>query len=163
MTIKTQDLVVMLMVAEAMILLVMILRIRRRTSQLRRSGRREGGADIARLAGELESLIRQVDRRMTARIAELEQLVSRAAAGTADAPRSQAHPPGAAEWQALTAPQGSDEHLRDEAPDDTSLRAEIAGLADEGLNSIEIAARVERPIGEIELLLRLRHTSVADR
>lgn len=41
-------------------------------------------------------------------------------------------------------------------PEESSLSARVQALADQGLTPLEIAGRVEHPIGEVQLILNLR-------
>ncbi|MCD6364253.1 MAG: hypothetical protein J7M14_00080 [Planctomycetes bacterium] len=161
MTPTASDVVIMLLVVESIILLVMILRVRRRISQARGKRLQEPAADFVRLAGEMEGMIRQIDRNLTARLAQLEQLIDQAGVKATGPPYSTS----AADGRGLqnSAPMDvAGEGFHDMAASDTSIHREILKLAEEGLAGSEIAARLERPIGEIELVLRLHHGSPAD-
>ncbi|HUY33929.1 MAG TPA: hypothetical protein VMV69_14375 [Pirellulales bacterium] len=110
----------------------------------------------------LERLMRDAERQIT----RLEELGERASRLTSGEPASSL-PPGHFARPADAGshgPSGAKASLRADAP---AVRAmapaarrheEIYALADSGLTSAAIAARIGSPVGEIELILGLRHT-----
>ncbi len=106
-------------------------------------------------AAHLETLLAQTEDR----IAELERLMAVAAGhdGTTqptDPPRvptpDQSRSPGAPH----------DRSQREDAGPIDPLHRRVYGLADEGCSAIDIARKLDRPTGQIELILALRKTAL---
>ncbi len=105
---------------------------------------RQIGAQLDTRAARLEALIHEADER----IAQLQAMGT----GTAARPQETSHPG--------TAPPGPlpPDRPRDPAspPLESPHHDEVYALADAGYSAKEIAARLDRPSGEIELILALR-------
>lgn len=105
-------------------------------------------AGIETRAARLEELIRQADERIEALRA------AKADSGSG----AEASPPGAAPASRMQGTAPADELIAPlrapPAPD--PRHAEVYALADEGLSPREVARRLGRPNGEIELILALR-------
>jgi hypothetical protein len=103
---------------------------------------------------ELSEMSRQISAQLDTRASKLEALIKEAdeklAALKAAAGNGQASAPVAAPYV---------EPLREPAPDSSveSQHHEVYELADQGRSPREIAERLDRPSGEIELILALRH------
>lgn len=87
-------------------------------------------------AARIEVLLEQADERLAA----LETATP--AAPTADAPRTPAPPAGFS--------------LTDTTPTTDPLHRKVYDLADRGLTPVDIARQIDRPTGQIELILALR-------
>lgn len=151
--------------AEAPVLAVLIVRwVRRR--QPRPPARMDVAVrrlqeDVRRMSTELHSLARDIDRRLEERLTQLndtiacceariDQLRTLAAAPTAESTAASVHAP-----ETPTPTDQPDEDAKD-PPSQYVGDGEIARLAEEGLPAFEIARRLDRQVGEVELALRLR-------
>jgi hypothetical protein len=97
---------------------------------------------------ELAEMARQVSAQLETRAARLQELLDRADQTIARLERltgRAAHDAPAADSSAPTA-----------APPEPPAHAEVYRLADGGLGAAEIATRLDRPRGEVELILALR-------
>ena len=99
--------------------------------------------DISSLMNELADMANQVGRQIDARAARLEQLIR-----VADERIEQLNSTPSARAPAPAA------HIQDSDPDPRDL--EIYRLHDQGLLPRDIAHRLARPAGEVELILALR-------
>ena len=159
---------VALLGAEAPVLAALIVRWVRRRRATPPPARPDVGLrrlqeDVRRMSAELHGLAQDIDRRLEDRLAQLndaiasceERISQLRALGMPPAPE-----PAAAEidqGEPAAAAEESDEQL-----DEGEVRSqyvgdgEIARLADEGLPAFEIARRLDRQVGEVELAMRLR-------
>ena len=158
----SESIVVALFAAEALILLALILRRSRRRAS---NGPAAANGSVRRLQQDIRALTRQLgeaaedlDRRMAERLTQLEELLSSAEArlGSPDSPRRAEGAPGA------TAPpppaEAPEEHDTAAGPEDAPVPTgpeRIRQLADQGLSSVQIARRIGRPVGEVELILSI--------
>ena len=118
---------------------------------------------------QLHRFARDIDRRIEARLAELGDLLARAEeasarlrAATADADQERPPAPEPAPERGEEPPAGQalSQESPPAAPGAVGHR-EIRDLADQGLSSVEIARRVGRPVGEVELVLSIRRAGTA--
>jgi chromosome segregation ATPase len=103
-------------------------------------------SDVAELAGQLEDYARQIDQQVAQRLDRLEALLTKADEKEAELKRlveAQNKPPE----EAAPRPRATDEQL--------------AALAAEGLDSVEIARRLRMEVGEVELMLNLHRSQAA--
>jgi len=114
------------------------------------------------MSAELHGLAQDIDRRLEGRLTQLNDAIACCETRIAQlrtlgmgAPAGPAargiDPPAAA-----AATDRTDEN---EAPSQYVGDGEIARLADEGLPAFEIARRLDRQVGEVELVLRLRRAA----
>jgi len=107
---------------------------------------------------ELSDMTRQMNAQIDTRAAKLQELIRQADERIGTLKQLQGHAPD--EPPAPQAPipvQSISEPVSDPTMMETDPRhAEIYSLADEGRNAREIAARLNRPSGEVELILALR-------
>jgi hypothetical protein len=112
--------------------------------------------DMQSLLVELHDMARQMTAQIETRAARLELLIQEADRQIARLAALEA-PPGAAPEPAAAEPGRTPMRLvTDSADPNTQRHADIYRLADEGLDARQIAQRLARPAGEIELLLALR-------
>ena len=120
----------------------------RKPGSLSLAGQREVEKQMSELLVELEQMARQMTAQLDTRAAKLELLLKEAderiallQSGGAPTLRIDSH---------LVAPAPSIPNI------ETGRHAEVYELADQGLNAHEIARQLDRPYGEIELILALR-------
>jgi uncharacterized protein DUF6115 len=167
-----------MLVVEAFVLLALLIRQGRRQppwppgAHDARSRRAE--RDVRRLMGELDTLVKSIDSRMTSRVDQLQSLLTQAEELAAELQTSPLWP------DQLPGPEDREDEELDESPEPEDAltsdpepahrsadaerpslneASEALRLAKEGYDVVEIAQRLGRPIGEIELLLRLRRAS----
>lgn len=167
-----------LLAEAALVLLWLILRLRSRqdaSAPTGVAGARRLEQNIRDLTDELHRLADDVDEKFATRLAEMRQLhadveakVTQLGADAAEAApqRPSAHqdtPPAKAgqEQHAPTTEGDADADSPAPQPARTSRAQEIRELAAEGLDGPEIARRLNRPIGEVELILRLQRSATA--
>lgn len=134
----------------------------------RRPGREEisdglaARADIRSLMGQLERLADGIDQRMSSRLDELKRLLAEADATIAELRSGLQRPkesdPSASPHIAAQpghSPQGAQQPAERLSPRD----GEVVRLASRGLDTIEIARRMNMNIGEVELILNLHPAS----
>jgi hypothetical protein len=116
--------------------------------------------DIAALMDELSAMARQVGQQLDARAARIEQLLGAADDRIARLEQLEREPAPLPPSSSLSPssptlrPTTPFEAIRIDEPD--PRHAEIYSLADEGLDLHQIAHRLRRPEGEVELILALR-------
>ena len=162
-----------ILVGEALVLLAIIIRQGRRQLPwppgARDAASRRAERDVHRLMRELDALVKEIDQRMTGRVEQLESLLAQAEDLAAELRTSPLWPdqlPGARiedngceEDTEDEEAQASPASLRQAAEEDRpglNEASEAIRLAKEGHDVVEIAQRLGRPIGEIQLLLNLR-------
>jgi hypothetical protein len=155
---------VALLGAEAPVLAVLIVRwVRRR--QPRPPARMDAAVrrlqeDVRRMGAELQGLAEDIDRRLDERLQQLNETIACCEAridelrALAAAPTGEQSPASADPPEAAGAPDPPDEDEK-ETPSQYVGDGEIARLADEGLPAFEIARRLGRQVGEVELAVRL--------
>jgi hypothetical protein len=112
--------------------------------------------DITALMDELSAMARQVGQQLDSRAGRIEQLLRAADERIARLERAHAAPPATPSVtpQPALRPTTPFEAIRIDEPD--PRHAEIYTLADQGLDLHQIAHRLRRPEGEVELILALR-------
>jgi hypothetical protein len=104
--------------------------------------------DVADLAGQLEDFARRIDNRVDDRLGRLQTLL-------AEADKKQQ------ELRHLTEAAGQAGDKPAIAPGGTS--GQVLVLASQGLDSVEIARRLQMDVGEVELMINLHRSSVSSK
>ncbi len=103
-------------------------------------------SDVAELAGELEDYARQIDRQVAQRLEHLKALLAEAESKQQELRRL-------LEAAAKTAT---------EDPGRSRIaNSQVLALASQGLDSVEIARRLQMDVGEVELILNLHRSQVS--
>jgi len=114
------------------------------------------GTELDNKAERLEQLLAEADERIAALEAAREPVASHGLEGTPPAGRRPLPPDG--ETRRTSLPQG-DRHRSPAPPADASrdpFVTRVYQLADEGLEPLEIARRLDQGVGKVELVLGLR-------
>lgn len=136
------DIALLLFASDAMVLLALVLR-----AYSRRRRR-----NVQQMVRGLDGWAGEIDRKICVRLAELRELTERAeaaarrltpAGGDDDVPPPPPPPPP---------PETSHDALE---PSTYASHTEIRHLSDRGLEPITIARRLGRPLGEVELIIKL--------
>ena len=171
-----QGIAIVLLAAGMLASLVLLLR-RRWPWPLPRARNGLTRRDVRDLVAKLDRATDRIDRRLEAHVTRLQDLLDQADAkaaglrrltdsapehGVAEAP-APAPVEAPAEAPAAQEPPAEANDAADPANDAVSVAggAEIAQLAADGLDSIEIACRLGRPVGEVVLVLGLQRAARA--
>lgn len=117
-------------------------------------GLRAGAPDsIVRWEVEMQELARDLKAEIDSKMVALEHLIHEAdrAAGRLETALASA-PPAATDTECAEEPQAT----KLQTPESEALREEVYTLADYGFSVADIASRLATPIGQVELILRLR-------
>lgn len=112
--------------------------------------------EMQNLLVELEQMVRTMNAQLDTRAAKIEQLIADADARIAALRRLQGKPDSAVEPADYPPLRIAQDEPNLEPGDMDPRHAEIYALADGGMSSSEIARKLDRPSGEIELILALR-------
>ena len=154
--------VVLLSISTIALLIVVVWQWRRA-----RSGRT--CRDVRDLMRQMDRLAQDIDRRMggaladmraaidqaDARLEALAELNASAGPGPAETPQTDAAPPHAPAAEAPDEPEPHAPHARPRASAAPYGHDEILRLSGGGLDPAQIAERLSRPVGEVDLILRL--------
>lgn len=140
------DLLVALMVLLAGLVLAAWGWAQSRKARVARTADQEAMRDAARLGADLRELTQRLANEMEAKAERIERLLAKADERIA---RLQDPPPAPPRVHDRSASPGEPEHTK------------VHALADEGLPIVEIARRVGKPTGQVELILALRRGSVS--
>jgi hypothetical protein len=140
------DLLVALMVLLAGLVLAAWGWAQSRKARVARGADQEAMRDAERLGADLRELTQRLAHEMDAKADRIERLLAKADERIA---RLQDPPPALQRVHDRSASAGEPEH------------AKVHALADEGLPIVEIARRVGKPTGQVELILALRRGSVS--
>jgi len=155
-----QGVAIWVLSASTLVLLIVVLIQHRRA----RSGRtREGVRDLIR---QMERLAQDVDRRMGGALADMQAAIAdaderiQALRELSDQPADEAddaddEPPPEAPRPVNRPPEPNSAPATVHVPGEGSTHEDVLGLSRDGLDPAEIAERLHRPIGEVDLILRL--------
>ena len=152
-----------LLAAGMLALLTDLLRRRRRRALLRLAAAEASAGRATQAArdlkAQLDAMARDIDEKMAGRINELRELLDDVEARAVEL-RALALPPDPPDHDPNYAPQVllGEESQR---PASRLSGREVHDLADEGLDAAEIAHRLDRPIGEVQLILNLQRRTSA--
>ena len=137
-----------------------------RLADMRR--RSQVGRDLNEVMGELDDLARQINGKLDIRFAKLEAVIRdadqridelsrlvRRAQGrpSIDVTVSEEHTVDAHVDEPVTT---NSDMAASKAPIDEALHADVYEWADQGLSPVDVAAKTDRTVGEVELILALR-------
>ena len=122
--------------------------------QLSLAGQREVEKQMTELLVELERMARQMTAQLDTRAAKLELLIKEADAKIAELRQAGQVGGPMPQWKEPTPPLALQP-----APDPRHIQ--VYELADEGLDGRQIARQLNRPVGEVELILALRQQETA--
>ena len=160
-----------LLAAEGLVLLLLLIRFARRRRPWPMTG---GGVSAIRHQRELRKLSQRLDRvsedlesRLEASLAELNELLSgmkdrsrqRSAAGDPQEGAAGSDPPGGGAKHPRPGKAAAGQPAGSDGPAGDDLPAKIRHLAAQGNDSVEIARQLDRPIGEVELILSLQRSA----
>ena len=143
-----------------LVLLVVVL------AQWRRAQTRRTGRDTRDLMRQMERLAEDIDRRMGGALVDMQSATAQAdekiqtlrelsVQASPEAPAPDDEPPGQVEPVGDEAPEPAETPAPNHAGQVSRTHQDVLALNGEGLSSAEIAERLERPVGEVDLILRL--------